>query len=82
MCERCDTKVVAKKWTMWFGIIVTLLLFVLSQVFMYGKVVGVLEAHIDNDPTYRELTEKFVEQGEFDTIKEMIFYLYKKEGGK
>lgn len=82
MCERCDNKAVAKRWAIWAGVAVTLLIFTLSQVFMYGKVVGVIEAHIKTDPTYQELSEKFVEQGEFDTIKEMILYLYKKEGGK
>lgn len=82
MCERCDNKTVAKRWTLWAGITVTLLIFVLSQVFMYGKVVGIVEQHIEKDPTYRELSEEFVSKDEFNTMKEMILFLYEKEGGK
>ncbi len=82
MCERCDKKVVAKRWTIWAGIIVTLFIFVLSQVFMYGEVVGAFKQHIDNDPTYRELADEFVSKDEFNTIKEMVKFLYEKEGGK
>lgn len=82
MCERCDNKMVTKKWVTWSGVIVVLVIFILSQVYVFGSVVGMMKEHIDNDPTYRELTERFVERSEFDTIKEMILYLYKKEGGK
>lgn len=66
----------------WSGIVLTLAIFISSQIFMYGKVVGIIGEHIKNDPTYRELTEQFVSKDEFKTVKEMIMYLYKKEGGK
>ena len=82
MCERCDNKAVARKWTVWAGVIVTLFIFVLSQVFVYGKVIGIVETHIEIDPTYRELTKEFVTKDEFNTIKEMVKFLYEKEGGE
>ena len=82
MCERCDNKVVAKRWAMWAGIVLTFLLFLFTQVFMYGKAMATIENHIESDPTHRELTDEFVGKDEFETMKEMIFYLYKKEGGR
>lgn len=82
MCERCNNKVVAKKWITWAGVIATLTLFVLSQVFMYGKVVGVVEEHIKTAPTYKGINEQYVDKDEFEIMKDMIFYLYKKEGGQ
>ena len=82
MCHRCDNKAVTKKWTIWLSVSVAMLIFILSQVFMYGKVIGIVETHIANDPTYEQLSEKFVEQSEFDTVKDMILYLYKQQGGK
>jgi hypothetical protein len=82
MCGRCDNKAVAKRWTVWAGIILTLGIFISSQIFMYGKVIGVIETHVENDPTHKELTEEFVSKDEFQTVKEMIMFLYKKEGGK
>ena len=82
MCERCDNKAVARRWAVWVGVILTFSIFILSQVFMYGKVIGVIEQHIENDPTHRELTEEFVTKDEFNTIKDMVKYLYEREGGK
>ena len=82
MCERCDNKTVAKRWAVWVGVALTLAIFITSQVFMYGKVVGIVEQHIENDPTHRELIEEFVTKDEFNTIKDMVKYLYEKEGGK
>lgn len=81
MCNRCDNKMVAKKWAMWSGIVLTFLLFLFTQIFMYGKAMGVIETHIENAPTYRGISEEYVDKDEFDTIKDMILYLYKKEGG-
>ena len=82
MCERCDSKMVAKRWVTWVSVIVVLTIFVLTQVFMYGEVVGAFNQHIKDDPTYRELKDEFVDKDEFNTMKEMILYLYKKEGGE
>ncbi len=85
MCERCDSKVVAKKWVTWASIIVVLTIFILSQVFMYGKVIGVVQSHLDSKevhPTHKQISDEFVDKDEFDTIKDMVKFLYEKEGGK
>ena len=82
MCSRCDNKAVAKKWVAWISIVMVVLMFILTNVFMYGKVIGVIESHIKTDPTYQQLTEDFVTKDEFKTIKDMILYLYKQEGGR
>ena len=42
---------------------------------------GVIETHIENAPTHKGIAEEYVDKDEFDTIKDMIIYLYKKEGG-
>ena len=81
MCSRCDNKAVSSKWKWWVGVTLSLAIFISSQLFMYGKVFGVIETHIKNDPTFKQLTEVFVTKDEFKTIKEMILYLYQKEGG-
>ena len=85
MCNRCDNKAVAKRWVIWLGVAITLGMFLSSQIFVYGKVVGVFEEHIKIAPTYREITKElknYVTKGEFNIIKEMIKFLYEKEGGK
>ena len=86
MCEDC--KELQKKLTnnspvKWYiTLAVTILIFIISQVFMYGKIIGQIENHIENDPTHRELVEEFVTKDEFNTIKDMVKYLYEKQGGK
>ena len=82
MCERCDNKVVSKRWMMWIGIISTLLIFVITQVYVFGNVVGEFREHQKDAPTYRGISEKYVDKDEFNLMKEMILFLYKKEGGK
>ena len=82
MCSRCDNKAVTKKWVAWVSVTVVVLMFILSNVYMYGQAMGAITTHIENDPTYKELAEDFVTKSEFRTIKEMILYLYKQEGGK
>lgn len=85
MCDECKsvmlkTKKTAGYW--WAGLMVTILIFIISQVFMYGKITERINHHIENDPTHRQLTEEFVDKDEFNTIKEMVTYLYEKNGGK
>jgi len=75
-------KETVKRWAVWAGIIVTVVIFVSSQIFVYGKVVGVFEEHIKNAPTNEGISKRYIDNDEFSTIKQMILYLYQKEGGK
>ena len=72
MCENCDNRVVFKPWKMWVTIAVTLLLFIFSQVFLFGQFTGEINAHIDSDPTYKQLTEEFVTQKELKPLQKGI----------
>jgi len=64
----------------------TVLIFVITQIFVYGKVVATIENHISNDPSYEKLTEKFVSKDDIekriDRIENMLQYLYERQGGK
>ena len=96
MCDQCilldkrlklqedKPAITPAKW--WGGIVVTILIFVLTQVFVYGKVVATIENHIALDPTYKQMTEEFSRKEEvnrrLDSIEKMIQYLYQKQGGK
>jgi hypothetical protein len=82
MCERCDNKAVGKRWMIWSGVILTLAIFVMTQIYVFGNIVGQFETHKENAPTYRGISEKYVDKDEFDIIKDMILFLYKKEGGQ
>ena len=96
MCEKCDKlqeqlnheqekpRITTTTW--WVGIAVTIIIFVLTQVFIYGKVVGTVEAHIKNDLTTEQLNETFIRKDALEprlnSIEKMLEYLYKREGGK
>jgi hypothetical protein len=82
VCTRCDNKAVLGGIKVWIGVGVTLLIFILSQVFMYGEVIGTINQHIKNDPSFEQLTEKFVTKDEFKSFSKMLEYIYKKNGGK
>ncbi len=82
MCVKCDSKVVLKPWKMWITIAVTLLIFVFSQVFLFGQFTGEIKTHLNDDPTMEELRDEFVSVDRFNTLEGMVRYLYEKEGGE
>jgi hypothetical protein len=65
MCERCDNKAVFKPWKTWLGIGVTVLVLIISQVFIYGQLTQTVQSHLKDDPTHKQMTEEFVTQREF-----------------
>lgn len=68
MCERCDKNVIVKPWKAWVGIALTFIIFIGSQVFLYGQVTQSISDHIKNDPTHKEMVEEFVTQREFQML--------------
>jgi len=69
MCNRCDNKVVGKRWVVWITIAVTVLMFASSQIYMYGKAIGILEEHIKTAPTNKAISQEYVDKDEFSIIK-------------
>lgn len=52
MCNNCDNKIVAKPWKLWVGIGITILIFIVSQAFMYGQFTGEMKSHIKVSEQY------------------------------
>lgn len=96
MCDKCDIldkrlkiqeakpSVNPTKW--WVGMLGTVLIFIITQIFVYGKVVATIENHIESDPTYKELSKEFMSKDEINPrlqrLEDMLQYLYEKQGGK
>ena len=68
MCGRCDKNVVVKPWKAWVGIAITIIILVITQVFVYGQFTQSMTDHLDEDPTHKEMTEEFVTQREFQML--------------
>ena len=68
MCERCHNKGVFKPWKTWLGIGITILILVITQVFVYGQFTQSMTDHLKGDPSYKEMTQEFVTQKEFNML--------------
>ena len=68
MCNRCDSKAVVKPWKVSLGIAVSIVILVITQVFVYGQFTQSTNDHIAEDLTYKEMTEEFVTQREFQML--------------
>ena len=68
MCERCDKKSVVKPYKVWMGIVSTIMILVITQVFIYGQFTQSMTDHLDEDLSYKEMTEEFVTQREFQML--------------
>ena len=89
MCVDCEHVTKKTKRTVgfwWAGLVTTIAIFIVSQIFIYGKITGEIETHITNDPTHREMTEEFVTEKELEprlkSLEDMVKFLYEKNGGK
>lgn len=94
LMEETKRRITPKAW--WGGIIsaiVTILIFTVTTIFATGKVASQVEEHVKSDPTFKEMVETFITRKEQDArketvdkelleMKEMLNYLYRKEGGK
>lgn len=79
MCEQCSS--LEKKQKKNFGwlsasLILTVVIFIVSQVFLYGNIVERINYHIETDPTHKELTEEFVRKDELQLLKEKLDLIY------
>jgi hypothetical protein len=72
MCDRCDNKAVVKPWKAWLAVPVTVVILVLTQVFLYGQFTQSVSDHITDDPTHKEMVEEFVTQREFERVIESM----------
>lgn len=89
--EQMKKRVTPKYW--WAGLVGTIIIFIITTIYASGKISNQIEEHIKVDPTFKEMIQEFVTRQEWNNrkeevnsdlkeMKEMLQYLYRKEGGK
>jgi len=89
--EQMKKRVTPKYW--WAGMVATILIFIVTTIYASGRISNQIEEHIKDDPSFKEMVETFVTRQEWQDrraevdknmqeMKDMLLYLYQKEGGK
>lgn len=69
-----DGKSLVSNMKYWLGVVVTIIIFIVSQVYMYGQFSGVVNAHVKDEVTHSspKNMEQYLTEKEFEPYEKQL----------
>lgn len=74
MCQKCEGRLVIDKWKYFVGAVVTVIILVVSQIFVYGQFTANVQSHLEDKIIHQmpENMDRYMTNDEFEPYKNQL----------